>query len=343
MPSLPYESIAIPVRALAWLGRQGTRALAAMLFITIALPQLGGLFKPLLTEAIFLLLCVSFIRVDIEALRAHLRRPGLVIAATAWTTLAVPTISGLLGLAIGLDARSPGLYLALMLQAVASPMMSAPALAALTGLDSTLVLITLVTSTAVVPLTAPLFAYLFFPNALTLSPLTLGLKLGAILGGALLLAAAIRRLFGAPAIRHHKEPIDGFNILMMFVFVAAVMESVMSSFSVAPLKTIALGLLCFAVFFSLLSATALIFYKLGRERAIALGMMVALRNMGLIIAATDGVLPGLTWLYFGLCQFPIYLTPQLLKPLVRKLGAPKAAPEAVQDLPQVARSSRSEL
>ena len=42
------------------------------------------------------------------------------------------------------------------------------------GLDSTLALITLVTGTALVPLTAPLFAWMFFGGALTLSPLGLG-------------------------------------------------------------------------------------------------------------------------------------------------------------------------
>jgi BASS family bile acid:Na+ symporter len=62
-------------------------------------------------------------------LRANLRRPGLVIAATGWTTLAVPLIVGLGCLAVGLDRHSPDLFLALMLQAVASPMMAAPALA----------------------------------------------------------------------------------------------------------------------------------------------------------------------------------------------------------------------
>jgi BASS family bile acid:Na+ symporter len=41
--------------------------------------------------------------------------------------------------------------------------------------------------------------------------------------------------------------------------------------------------------------------------------------MGLMLAAADGVLPGLTWLYFALAQFPIYVSPQLLKPLVRRL------------------------
>jgi BASS family bile acid:Na+ symporter len=258
-------------------------------------------------------------RVDITALRDHLRQPGIVLAATGWTTLTVPLIFGVSCLATGLDAHSPDLFLALMLQAVASPMMAAPALAALMGLDSTLVLITLVASTALVPLTAPLFAYAFFGSTLTLSPLALGLKLFAILGGSLFVAAAIRWIVGTPAIKQHKEAIDGLNILILLIFVAAVMGAVAGSFLADLVKMIKLALFAFAVFFALLGVTALIFRRIGQERALALGLMVSQRNMGLMLAATDGALPGLTWLYFALCQFPIYLSPQLLKPILRKL------------------------
>ena len=53
-------------------------------------------------------------------------------------------LCGVGGLALGLDARAPDLFLSLMLQAVAPPMMAVPALAALMGLDATLVLVTLV-------------------------------------------------------------------------------------------------------------------------------------------------------------------------------------------------------
>lgn len=321
MPSTLQKSLAVPVQALAWLGGQGTRAIAALVFFGIALPPVGELLKPFVTEAIFLLLCVSFMRVDVGALRDHLRRPGLVVAATAWTTLAVPLISGGTCLATGLDGRSPDLYLALMLQAVASPMMASPALAAVMGLDSTLVLVTLVTSTALIPITASLFAFAFFGTALTLSPLGLGLKLVAILAGSLLVASAIRWSVGASAIKRHVRPIDGLNVLILFVFVAAVMGNVVGGFLADPLRTIELTMLAFAVFFALLGATTLIFRKAGRERAMALGLMVSQRNMGLMLAATDGVLPGTTWLYFALSQFPVYLSPQLLKPIVRRLSA----------------------
>jgi hypothetical protein len=322
--TLPGVAV-IPMRALAWLGGQGTRAVAALVFIGIAVPPVGEWLKPFVTEAIFLLLCISFMRVDIGALREHLRRPGIVLTATAWTTLGVPLLSGASCLATGVDAHSPDLFLALMLQAVASPMMAAPALAALMGLDSTLVLVTLVTSTALVPFTAPLFAYAFFGTALTLSPLGLGLKLLFILTGSLCVAGAIRWSVGVAAILRHKAEIDGLNILVLFVFVAAVMGNVVGGFWADPVRTIELTLLAFAVFFALVGVTALIFRSLGAERALALGLMVSQRNMGLMVAATDGILPGTTWLYFALSQFPIYLSPQLLKPIVAKLSARQAA------------------
>jgi len=53
----------------------------------------------------------------------------------------------------------------------------------------------------------------------------------------------------------------------------------------------------------------------------ALGLMVSQRNMGLMLAATDGLLPGTTWLYFAFSQFPIYLSPPLLKPIVGRMNS----------------------
>ena len=92
---------------------------------------------------------------------------------------------------------------------------------------------------------------------------------------------------GASAIKRHKAPIDGLNILILFVFVAAVMGNVVGSFLADPVRTIELTMLAFAVFFSLLGTTALIFRRIGHGRALALGLMVSQRNMGLMLAATE--------------------------------------------------------
>ncbi|MEN3383535.1 MAG: hypothetical protein V7608_3579, partial [Hyphomicrobiales bacterium] len=46
-----------------------------MAVIGIALPVLGTLLKPFVALAVFLLLVLAFLRVDLAALRDHARRP----------------------------------------------------------------------------------------------------------------------------------------------------------------------------------------------------------------------------------------------------------------------------
>lgn len=315
------SAIGLPGTALGWLGRQGTRAIAVVVFIGIAAPSLDALVKPFVPEAIFALLCIAFLRVETAALRARLGRPGLLVAVTAWTMLVIPALVGGAGLAVGLPTRTPDLFLALMLQAVASPMMAAPAFAAVMGLDATLVLVTLVTSSALTPFTAPLFAYIFIGPTLALPPVALGLKLISILGGSALVAIAIRRVVGIAAITRSKDKLDGLNILLVFVFVGAVIEHVAARTLARPLTMLGLAVLAFAVCYALLGLTALVLAGAGPERAFALGLMASQRNMGLMVAATGNALPEVAWLYFALCQFPIYLSPQLLKPLARRVLA----------------------
>ena len=305
--------------ALAWLGRLGTRAVAALVVIGIFFPWIGRVLKPYVTEAVFVLLCIAFLRVDIAAVKTYLQRPMLVLAATAWTTVVVPFLIAMACFAAGIDMRAPELFLALMLQAMASPMMAAPALATLMGLDGALVLVILITGTMLVPFTAPLFAMAFVGPALSIPPLILAVKLFAILVGAALVGFGIRRFVGLLAIGRQSERINGLNVIVLFVFVAAVMESVGARILVDPTTTAAVTALAFGVFFALLLLTVLLFMPAGIDRALALGYMVSQRNMGLMLAATGGALPDLTWLYFALSQFPIYLSPYLLQAMTKRM------------------------
>ncbi|MEN6441461.1 MAG: Na+-dependent transporter [Syntrophobacter sp.] len=308
-----------PVAILSSLGRQGTRAVTALVVAGIALPQLGALFKPYVTEAVFALLCTAFLRVDTAAVRNYLRSPWLVLSATAWSSIASPALFGATCYVLGTEARTPELFLGLMLQGVAPPMMASPALAALMGLDATLVLVIMITSTALIPLTAPLFAWIFVGPALSIPPIMLAVKLFVILAGSGIAGIAVRRFVGIEAIERQKDAIDGLNVIILFVFVAALMENVAARFLATPVTTLTFGVLAFAVFFAMLFLTVLVFFSRNRAHAVAIGFMVSQRNLGLMLAATSGALPDLTWLYFGLSQFPIYLSPQLLQPLARRI------------------------
>jgi predicted Na+-dependent transporter len=316
--------LAVLSATLAWLGRQGARAIAAVVFIAIVVPPFDALLKPYVPEAIFVLLFVAFVRVETADLRRQLRKPGLLIAATLWTSLVVPALIGVVCLALKADTRAPDLFIGLMLQAIASPMMASPAFAAVMGLDTTLVLTTLVASTALLPLTAPMFCYIFIGPELTISPLTLGIKLFAILAGSLLLAVIVRWFVRLSTLVRYNEQINGVNIILVFVFVAAVMEDVAARFVAQPAMMIELTVLAFVLTFAILAVTAIVFIKAGREAALVLGLMASQRNMGLMLAATGGALPALTWLYFALAQFPAYLSPLLFMSLARRLKAGNA-------------------
>jgi hypothetical protein len=288
--------------------------------IGVAIPPLGRVLRPYLAEAVFLLLVLAFLRVDMARLRGHLRRPGLILAATAWTALAVPLL--FLGVAslTGIREAAPGLFLGLMLQGLASPMMAAPSLAALMGLDATLVLITLVTGTILVPFVAAGFAQLFLAEVLAISPAALGGKLAVMLAGSFLAAVVLRRLLGTSAIARHGDAINGINTLVLLVFISAVLGDVASIAWVDPWTFAGLLALGFAVFAILLASTAFAFRGAGLIPSLSLAVMASQRNMGLMFAATEGLLPGTAWTYFALCQFPIYLSPLLLPPLLRRLG-----------------------
>jgi BASS family bile acid:Na+ symporter len=314
-----------PGAALAWLGRQGTRAVALSIFLGLGLPPLAALFKPYVPEAIFALLVLAFLRVDPRRLRNHVARPGLVIAATAWMMLVTPAVLGSLFLALGLDERAPGLFLALVLQACSAPLMAAPAFAALLRLDAALTLAALVLCMAVTPVTASAFAHVFARDALTISAPVLALKLFLLLAGSALLAALIRRSAGPPWLERQRERIDGLNVVVLFVFAVAVMDGVAARFLTDPWMVLGLIALSFALTLVLLASTAFVFRSAGRDRAFALGLAAGSRNLGLMLAASGGVLPDLTWLYFGLAQFPIYLMPQMLKPLARRVAPPPSA------------------
>lgn len=305
---------------LGWLGRQGTRALAAMVFISIALPPLGALLKPFVAEAVFALLVLAFLLVEPAALRGHARRPALVFAISIWTMVALPALMCGGYWLLGLNLLSPDLYLALILQAAASPLMSSPAIAALLGLDAALVLAAMIVCTALVSLSAPLFMRVFVGETLTIAPLTLGFKLFLMLAGAAVLATTIRKLAGPERITQWKDQIDGVNVIALFVFVAALMGDIGKQLFTAPLLVTGLIFLTFTITAVPLVLTALVFAGAGWSRAFALALMASQRNMGLMLAATGTGVPELTWLYFALAQFPIYLLPQILKPLARRIN-----------------------
>jgi BASS family bile acid:Na+ symporter len=187
------------------------------------------------------------------------------------------------------------------------------------GLDAALSLATLIACLVAAPATAAAFAAIFLGGAVALTPLALGGKTLLILAGAAIIAAVIRRLAGDEAIAHQNDRIDGLNVVVLFVFAVAFMDGVYDHAGTAPLAAAGLVALTFTVAIAFGVSTFVVFGRAGRTDALSLAVTAALRNLGLMAAAAGGAVPELAWLYFAYAQLPIYLMPQLVKPLMRRL------------------------
>jgi len=168
-------------------------------------------------------------------------------------------------------------------------------------------------------LTAPLFVAVVLDQSVSLDPLTIGTRLLWLMAGAAVAAVLLRRLFGWQRIADSGELLDGINVVVLFIFIVALMGDTAFRFLEDPLRITLVVALTFAIAGSILGTTALVLIRSGRTEALTAGLAASNRNMGLMPAAVGASLPPDTWLWFALAQFPIYLLPAIIKPLVAKL------------------------
>jgi BASS family bile acid:Na+ symporter len=316
-----------PISTLAWLGRLGTRAVAASLLAGLFLPQLAVLARPLLAPAVFTLLIVAFIRVPHDRLLDAVRRPAPSLTAALWIMLVVPAAVAIALYGFGFAAVAPGLSLGIFLMLIAPPVVSSPAFAGLIGLNAVHSLAILVIAMVITPLTAPLFVAVVLDQSVSLDPLTIGARLFWLMAGAAIVAAVMRRIVGWQRIAAGSELLDGINVVVLFIFLVALMGDTAYRFLEDPLRITFIVILTFAIAALILGVTVIVLASSGRNEALTAGLAASNRNMGLMPAAVGASLPPDTWLWFALAQFPIYLLPAIIKPLIPKLTGKKPDPD----------------
>jgi bile acid:Na+ symporter, BASS family len=303
---------------LALIGRYGTQGFAISIFLGLALPQLAEAARPLLALSIFVFVTITFARVDAAALKALLKRPAPIALAGAWLLLA-PALAVTAALAlIGRDRLDPGLVLGLAVLGASPPIMSAPAVAMLLGLQPTLIVTAVLLTTGLAPVASPILAELIAGAVVPLDVAVLIRRLVFLIGGAVLAAGALRIVLGEARIRRHKPAFDGLGVVMYFLFAVAAMDGVLAAAVGDPGRVARFLLIAFAISVGGFVGAMLLLRPLAPADRFVLGYGTGQRNMGLLIAALGAATPDTTFLFFALAQFPIYLMPQIVKPLSRR-------------------------
>ena len=304
-------------RALGRIGRAGPNALPVGILLGLVVPGLADIARPYLTPAIFLLLAVTMVRADPTQVVSLVRRPARV-------TLLLLALLGVMPAAIAwalpIDSLPESMGQAIVLYALSPPVIAGAAIAAMLGLNFTLVLVCSMIATILVPLTLPPLALSLLGVALDIGTGELMLRLGVLVGGAAACAIAARRIAGPERIEANADAIAGGFVLLMLVFAVSIMDSVRDRLLTAPGEVLTVLALAFATNLGLQIAGLVMLPWLGRSDGTAAAMIAGNRNMGVVIAALGLPSESPVFLFFALIQVPIFVLPAALRPLYRRLA-----------------------
>ncbi|MFC3126394.1 hypothetical protein ACFOD4_15115 [Pseudoroseomonas globiformis] len=308
------------LRILEWCARQGSTLLVCGILIGLFVPPLAAAMREVLTPCVFLLMLLALLRVDPSRALSYLRRPLLVAALCAWLLLACPMIAFAIAWTTGLttgEAASFGAALVIMATGCAAT--SSPAFARLVGLDGELSLVVALFTTLLVPFTAPPLALGLLGIDLSISIPALMARLALLVGLPLILSLILRHRLGTDRLERAGGAVDGSVVLLVVIYGFGVMDGILDRLLAEPLMMAAGTALAFAGSLGLNALTALAFRPAGAGPALTAGLLSGNRNMSLYLAVLPAATDARILLFFALCQFPLFFSPLLLKPLYRRL------------------------
>jgi predicted Na+-dependent transporter len=301
------------------MGRRAPWLLAAGVFGGILWQPVADFLAPWLEALIVMNLALSMMRIEPSALAGYLRRPGLIATIFAAKMLIAPLV-------VWAFARTAGIGgpvgEGIVFHALTVPIMSAPALCILFGLDAALALIVTVLAYALVPFTLPPLALWLLGIELDVTVWELMWRLGRIVGASFVLAVAARRFLGPGFLAAQAARMDGLMVLGM-VGVAVSLMSGLPDFAAAhPAYTATVTAATFAANIVLQVAGALVFWRMGRRAALTVGLITGNTNVAIVMAALSESAPYELLVYFVIGQFPIYTLPLVALPVYRRLTRP---------------------
>lgn len=289
--------------------------LALGVFAGLALPALASSLRPVMSVSIAILLVLSVMRIDLPHVRDLMSRPWVLGFAVFLVLVASPCAVWLVS---GMPSQPSGLVLAVVLMAAAPPITASPAMASLLDLDADLCLLVMVGALFVAPFSISLVAHLL-SFSMTITVWELFFRLLGFVVCCTALGLALRRFVGLQRIRSSKSTLDLVAVMWLLVFAIAIMDGVTARAVEDPARVLGVVLLSFVANIGLFVLSAAATRALGWRKSFGVGLGAANCNMGLLLAVLPRNIDDDIFLYFAIAQIPMYLTPALLKPVVKRL------------------------
>jgi bile acid:Na+ symporter, BASS family len=301
---------------LEFLAQKATRVFLVALAVGILVPPLASLFKPVLSGAVWLVLCLSMLRTDWQALAIYFRRPAYLIAGILFILVVSPL---LMWGVVSISVLTPGLMAALILMAAAPPITASSALGYLLNLDGGFNLLLLIICTLLLPLSLPVMAISVAGVELSVDETAMATRLAILVCSAAVVAVLLRKAIGPARIMHQAKRIDGAVVVILIVFAIGLVDGVTYRFLEQPLRVGLIIGLSFIANLGLQICAVVMFLPFGKVRALTVALAAGSCNMALVLAVLPADADADIPLYFALAQIPIFTLPALLTPVYRML------------------------
>ncbi|MEX0320500.1 MAG: hypothetical protein AB3N21_21300 [Ruegeria sp.] len=300
-------------QGLAFIARHGKLGLIAGLLAGLALPDLAAKLRPWIPEMVAFLLFLTAFRIGpVEAAGG--------LDALTRTTGSVLVLQLLLPLGFLVGLRLLGLPLTPLAMAIAL-VLAAPSVtgsanfAILLGHDPAPALRLLILGTAALPLTCiPVFWLLpEFGNLPAV--LVAAARLLAVILAAAGLGFALRHWGARQLSELNRRAVDGLTVIALAVIVIALMSAVRPAMTEKPAELAFWLLAAFGINFGTQIAAYLILRARNRADAVPTAIVAGNRNFALFFVALPPEATDPLLIFLGCYQFPMYLTPTLLRRL----------------------------
>lgn len=303
-------------RPLRFCARHGRWLLVAGLAGGIVLPGLAVAMKPWLPHMVGMLLFLAALRIGPRAAFGALADLPRTAALVLLYQCLLPIAAVLVALAGGWQALPLATALVLMLSA---PSISgSPNLTVMTGNDPTPALRLLILGTMVLPVTVLPVLWLLPQLGSVTEVAGASARLLAVIavsGGA---GFALRALAMPAPSAVAIQTLDGVSALAMAVIVVGLMSAVGPALRDTPADFAAWLAVAFAANFGLQAvAVALLARSRFAAARVPYAIVAGNRNVALFLAALPASVTDPVLLFIGCYQFPMYLTPILLRRLFR--------------------------
>lgn len=207
---------------------------------------------------------------------------------------------------------------AVVLVASAAPISGSPNLVIMLGHAPAPALRQLVIGTALLPLTViPVFLLLpVFGDGLAIA--VAAFKLLLVIGGAATLGFLVRHYLFADLSDRDIDAIDGISALLMAMVVVGLMSALGDAWRVRPLALLQMMIFVFVLNFGFQFLGSRVWHRLAEPSyRVPLSVISGNRNVALYLTALPAAVIDDLLLFIGCYQFPMYLTPLLLRRFYR--------------------------